>query len=70
MANKITLAIIALVALTIIVSIAAYQSLPQTIVSHWGISGQPDSTMDKTTALAILPIVAIFILALYLILPS
>jgi uncharacterized membrane protein len=70
MANKITLAMLALVALAILASIAAYPLLPEKIVSHWDINGQPDSTMDKTIALSIMPAAAIFILALYLIIPK
>ena len=70
MANKITLAMLALVALAIIASAAAYSYLPEKIVSHWGIDGQPDSTMDKATALVLIPAIAIFIFVLYLIIPK
>ena len=62
--------IFALVLVSVLASVVAYQFLPEKIVSHWNIYGNADSQMDKAFALSIMPIVAIFIAALYFLIPK
>ena len=70
MMKGINAAIIALVLVSVLASVVAYQFLPEKIVSHWNIYGNADSQMDKAFALSIMPIVAIFIAALYFLIPK
>jgi uncharacterized membrane protein len=54
---------VAIVLITLALSIAVYDRLPDKMVTHWGISGEPDGYMDKTVGLFLLPgMLAVFAL--------
>lgn len=50
-------------------SLLAAPALPERVVSHWNAAGEPDATMAKAVALALLPAVAAGLLVLFLLLP-
>ncbi|QPV62905.1 SdpI family protein [Halosimplex litoreum] len=59
----------ALVAVSALASVLAAPSLPDTLVTHWNAAGEPDGTMAKTTALALLPALSAVFVALFAVLP-
>jgi uncharacterized membrane protein len=59
----------ALVAVSALVSVLAAPSLPDTLVTHWNAAGEPDGTMAKTTALALIPGLSAVLVALFAVLP-
>ncbi|QLH78742.1 SdpI family protein [Halosimplex rubrum] len=59
----------ALVAVSALVSVLAAPSLPETVVTHWNAAGEPDGTMSKTAALALLPALSAVLVALLAVLP-
>ena len=58
-----------LVALSAVASVLAAPALPDQVVSHWNAAGEPDGTMAKSAALALLPALAAVLLGLFAILP-
>ncbi|MFA6268736.1 MAG: SdpI family protein [archaeon] len=59
---------IAFVISAVALSILFYNSLPQIITTHWGINGEANGFMDKTTGLTLVPLLMIIIgLVLYFI---
>lgn len=59
----------ALVVLTALVSVLAAPDLPEQMVTHWNAAGEPDETMPKATALALVPVLSAFLLGLFAVLP-
>lgn len=59
----------ALVAVSALVSVLAAPSLPDTVVTHWNAAGEPDGTMAKPTALALMPALSALLVALFAVLP-
>ncbi len=62
-------AIIGVIALTLLVTAAAYSSLPPVIASHWNASGMADGSMAKLPGLAIVPLIMLGCVALFAVLP-
>jgi len=58
-----------LVAVSALVSVLAAPSLPDTVVTHWNAAGEPDGTMAKTAALALIPGLSALLVALLAVLP-
>ncbi len=58
-----------LIIISIIVAIVVYPQLPNTIVSHWGPTGQPDGYMNKFWGIFILPIILIVIYIMLIFIP-
>jgi uncharacterized membrane protein len=54
---------------TFVLSLAAYPYLPDRIVSHWGISGEPDGSLPKAWGLFIVPLISAGIALLLLAIP-
>ncbi|GAB7093480.1 SdpI family protein [Halolamina litorea] len=59
----------AIVAASAAVGVLAAPSLPAEMATHWNAAGQPDDTLPKAAALAVLPAVSIGLLALFAALP-
>ncbi|QLH83586.1 SdpI family protein [Halosimplex pelagicum] len=59
----------ALVAVSALVSVLAAPSLPDTVVTHWNAAGEPDGTMSKTAALALIPALSAVLVALLALVP-
>ncbi|ELZ24299.1 hypothetical protein C475_13657 [Halosimplex carlsbadense 2-9-1] len=59
----------ALVAVSALVSVLAAPSLPDTIVTNWNAAGEPNGTMSKTVALALIPGLSAVLVALFAVLP-
>jgi len=64
-----TIAIL-LVCFSMLLAVWAYFVLPSTIVTHWGIEGEPNGLMEKLLGLSVFPILTLFIFGLFEILPS
>ena len=58
-----------LVALAAFASVLAAPDLPEQLVTHWNAAGEPDGTMPKATALALVPVLSAFLLGLFAVLP-
>jgi uncharacterized membrane protein len=67
--RKLILASIVLIVLLFLVNIYAYTILPETIVTHWNDSGQPNGTMGKFWGLFLVPIITLFAFLLFLLIP-
>ncbi|HLC67878.1 MAG TPA: SdpI family protein [archaeon] len=50
-------------------SVYLYPQMPDKIAAHWNINGDADGYMDKTTALSIMPLIAVGMLALFVVVP-
>lgn len=61
---------LACVAGAFLVSVALYQEVPDSMVSHWGIDGNPDGHMPKFWGLFLMPMVSLGILGLFWIIPK
>ena len=48
-----------------ILALVAYQSLPETMVTHWGLYGNPDGYMNKFWGVAMFPLINLAMLLLY-----
>jgi len=48
-----------------ILALVAYQSLPETMVTHWGLYGNPDGYMSKFWGVAMFPLINLAMLLLY-----
>ena len=53
-----------------LLSICFYNLLPQRIVSHWGLYGEPNGMSDKSIALFMMPIIGTFMYILFLFIPK
>lgn len=60
---------LSIVALTVVVSILAYPSLPERLAIHFGSGGEPDSFLAKPLALAIMPVLGVGAVVMFKILP-
>ncbi|WP_436346329.1 SdpI family protein [Natronorubrum sp. FCH18a] len=59
----------AIVVLSGVASLLAAPSLPDQVVSHWNVAGEPDGTMSKTAALALFPALSAGLLGLFALIP-
>lgn len=57
------------VALSGVAALVAAPALPEQLVTHWNAAGEPDGTMPKTLALALIPVFSAVLLALFAVLP-
>ncbi|MFC5971135.1 SdpI family protein [Halomarina salina] len=58
-----------LVALGGVASVLAAPSLPDQVVTHWNAAGEPDGTMAKLPALALMPLLSAFLVGLFAVIP-
>ena len=65
----IRLAIIAVLIITFIITIAMYPTSPDRVVSHWNAAGQPDGYMSKLWGLFLIPLIMIGLVGLFAALP-
>ncbi|HQT45173.1 MAG TPA: SdpI family protein, partial [Candidatus Micrarchaeota archaeon] len=68
--KKIQMIAVLIVILSIAMAAMAYLALPDTVASHWGVSGRPNGYSSKLFAVAIFPALSVLILAIYYILPK
>lgn len=62
-------AIILVIILTGVITLAVYPAMPDTVVSHWNAAGEVDGTMQKSVGLSLLPLLMIGFSALFFFLP-
>ena len=67
--RKIQMLSIALVALTILTAFYFYPMMPEKVASHWGMSGNPNGYMDRGVGTFLMPAIAVFVLALFYVMP-
>lgn len=67
--NLIRFAIIAVLIVTFLVTIAVYPTAPDRIVSHWNAAGEADGSMSKFWGLFLIPIIMTGFVALLAVLP-
>jgi uncharacterized membrane protein len=65
----IRIAIIAGLLITFIVTLVAYPSVPDRVVSHWNAAGEADGFMPKLWGLGLIPLIMTGIIALLFVLP-
>jgi uncharacterized membrane protein len=68
--RKLIIASIALIIVLFALNIYYYTVLPETITTHWGLSGEPNGTMSKFWGLFLVPIMTLFIFLLFLMIPK
>lgn len=61
--------IVLIILVSILVSIYAYPLVPEQMASHWNSVGQVNGYMPKLVGLALMPVIAIALLALFLVIP-
>lgn len=59
-----------IVLLSFITGAYFYAQMPDKMASHWGMSGEVDGYMDKPVALFFMPVLSLFMLGLFSVLPS
>lgn len=59
-----------IVGLSFVVALVFYPRMPEIMVSHWGIYGQPDGFSSRGFGLFFMPILFLFMYLLFLILPK
>jgi uncharacterized membrane protein len=59
----------AFVGLSVLVSVLAAPELPTELVTHWNAAGEPDGTMSRTVALALIPGLSAVLLGLFVLIP-
>lgn len=57
------------VALSAVVSVLAAPELPDQVITHWNAAGQPDGTMSKLPALALMPALSAILLLVFAVVP-
>jgi uncharacterized membrane protein len=67
--KPIRIAIIAGLLITFIVTLVAYPSVPDRVVSHWNAAGEADGFMPKLWGLGLIPLIMTGIIALLFVLP-
>lgn len=68
MKNKNISAVIIII--SFLVSVGFYNIVPQRMVSHWGLYGEPNGFSSKNLALFIMPVIGLFMYLLFLFLPK
>jgi uncharacterized membrane protein len=66
MLNKVSLAIIVI---SLALAFAVYPFLPDTLVSHWDSSGQPNGYSNKAVAIFIFPVLSLALFFLFILIP-
>ncbi len=51
-------------------SLYFYPSMPEKMATHWGLNGKPDAHSSKITGLTIIPLISMFILFLFAVIPK
>lgn len=67
--RKSTSIMLALIVLSILISVWVYPDMPEIVPSHWNARGEVDGHMPKFWALSLMPIVSIFLLLLFIAIP-
>ena len=58
-----------LVALSGVVGVLAWPSLPEQVITHWNAAGEPDGTMAKLPGIALIPVLSALLLGLFAAIP-
>jgi len=67
--TKLLSAIILLLLIGFAMSIAFYNQLPEEIITHWNVAGEPNGYMSKEVGLFLLPVIGLIITAVLLAIP-
>ncbi len=59
-----------IVLLAFIIGIISYSSMPEQMASHWNINGEVDGYMSKSFGIFFMPIISVFLLGLFLLIPK
>lgn len=59
-----------IVIFSVLIGIFFYPSMPDVMVTHWGVAGQPNGYMSKFWGLFMVPLVSIIIVILFVFLPK
>lgn len=59
-----------LIILSILLSMLVYNSMPLQMISHWNFYGQPNGFMLKFWSISLMPLISIFMLLLFLLIPK
>ena len=62
--------LISLTLASIILAVCLYGVMPERMVTHWGLYGQPDGWMSKFWGLAMFPLINLFMLGMYFFVPK
>lgn len=65
-----TLAILLIIALSLVIGITLYPIMPATMASHWNAAGEVNGYMGKFWGLFLMPLISIVLLALFLLIPK
>jgi uncharacterized membrane protein len=60
---------ICFVVFCVLITLYAYPSVPDTVVSHWNAQGEPDGTMHKLWGMFLLPTLVVVLFVLFIVLP-
>jgi len=67
--SKLIITIIILIAISFVMSIAVYDQVPESIITHWNIENEANGYMPKDIGLFLMPVLGIVIAAIMLIIP-
>lgn len=62
--------LVGLTVASVVVSVVLYGMMPDQMVTHWGISGNPDGFMNKFWGMAMFPLMNLFMLGVYFFVPK
>ena len=68
--RKSTMAIILIIALSVIVGVIFYPLLPDQMVSHWNAAGEVNGYMSRFWGVFLMPLISIILLGLFLLIPK
>jgi uncharacterized membrane protein len=63
------IAILVVLAASLIGSFVAYDMLPETVASHWNAAGEVDGYMDRGAGAFMMPVLSIFLVGLFYVIP-
>lgn len=67
--KKTILAILCLIVIFFALGIFLYPTMPESMASHWNILGEADGFMEKTWGVFLMPVLSLFLLALFIVIP-
>jgi len=68
--KKSTIAIILIIVLSFAVGIYFYPQMPDMMISHWGIEGEPNGQMSKFWGLFLMPIMSVILATILILVPK
>jgi len=65
-----SIAVLAIIALSVVIGIYLYPQFPETVTSHWNSMGNPDGTISKFWGLFLMPIISLVLFLLFIFVPK